>query len=326
MNIDKIPAPELRADPKLTFYEDEIDLRELFFTLWVAKWLIVGITAVFAVCSVLIALWLPNIYRAEALLAPAVEEESAGGLASLAGQFGGLASLAGISLGSSSVDKTTLAIETLQSRQFFARFINEHEVLVSLFATESWNLASNQLELDDEIYDAGSAAWVREVDPPFTPAPSVQEAHEKFREVLSVSQDAESGLVRIAIEHKSPYVAADWVRWLVEDVNRYMREADIAEARRSIEFLQQQIATTPIAEMHQLLYQLIQEQTKTIMLAEVRPEYVLKTVDPAVAPEEKAKPSRALICIIGTMLGGMLACLFVLLRNAFRPEEKGIAT
>ena len=308
-------------DTQTGFYEEEIDLRELFLTLWNAKWLIIGISAVFAIGSVVVALALPNIYRAESLLAPAAQEESGGALSGLASQFGGLASLAGISIGSSGVDKTALAIETMQSRQFLAQLIEQHDILVPLFAADKWVLSTNELQLDEDVYDASSGEWLREVDPPFTPQPSTQEAHQEFRDILSVSQDADSGLVRVAIEHKSPYVAADWVRWLVEDVNRYMRESDIAEAKRSIQFLQQQINATSIAEMQQLLFQLIQEQTKTIMLAEVRPEYVLKTIDPAIAPEEKAKPSRALICIIGTILGGMLACLFVLLRQAFRPEE-----
>jgi hypothetical protein len=66
--------------------------------------------------------------------------------------------------------------------------------------------------------------------------------------------------------------------------------------------------------MQTVFYQLIEEQTKTIMLAEVSKEYVLKTIDPANAPEEKAKPKRALIVVLGTMLGGILSVLFVLIR------------
>ena len=50
------------------------------------------------------------------------------------------------------------------------------------------------------------------------------------------------------------------------------------------------------------------------MLAEVSKEYVLKTIDPANAPEEKAKPKRALIVVLGTMLGGILSVLIVLIR------------
>ncbi len=52
-----------------TPYDDEIDLRELFPILWAGKWLIGGITFGATVIAVIVALLLPNVYRAEALLA-----------------------------------------------------------------------------------------------------------------------------------------------------------------------------------------------------------------------------------------------------------------
>jgi uncharacterized protein involved in exopolysaccharide biosynthesis len=67
---------------------------------------------------------------------------------------------------------------------------------------------------------------------------------------------------------------------------------------------------------------LIQSQTETVMLAEVRQEYVFKTIDPAVAPEEKSKPSRALICVLGTLLGGMLGVVIVLIRHYAQSEPE----
>jgi len=54
-----------------TVADDEIDLRELFLALWKGKWIIIAITFVFALGSVLYTLSLPNIYKADALLAPA---------------------------------------------------------------------------------------------------------------------------------------------------------------------------------------------------------------------------------------------------------------
>ncbi|MBB1440681.1 LPS O-antigen length regulator, partial [Shewanella sp. SG41-4] len=95
---------------------DEIDLRELFAVIWQGKWLIIAITAVFAVGAVVFAINQPNIYKSEALLAPADSEQGGGGLAALAGQFGGLASMAGINLGSrGGIDKTKMAIEVIKS-------------------------------------------------------------------------------------------------------------------------------------------------------------------------------------------------------------------
>ena len=59
---------------------------------------------------------------------------------------------------------------------------------------------------------------------------------------------------------------------------------------------------------------MIEEQAKVIMLAEVREEYVFKTIDPAIIPELKFKPKRALVCLLITFLGGVLSVLIVLVR------------
>ena len=100
-----------------TTSDDEIDLRELFAVIWQGKWLIIAITAVFAIGAVIFAIEQPNIYKSEALLAPTSEEQG-GGLSGLASQFGGLASLAGVNLGSKGgTDKTELAKQAIAAQQ-----------------------------------------------------------------------------------------------------------------------------------------------------------------------------------------------------------------
>ncbi|GAA76472.1 lipopolysaccharide biosynthesis protein [Pseudoalteromonas sp. BSi20480] len=294
--------------------DDEIDLRELFAVIWQGKWLIIAITTLFAVASVFYAINQPNIYKSEALLAPA-EQEGGGGLSALAGQFGGLASLAGVDLGGGPSNKAQLAIEVLKSRQFTSDFIQKHNILPDLMAAESWNMKTNTVVYNSEMYDAQNNKWLREVEAPFKPEPSMQEAFKVFSKIISASSDKETGMVKIAIEHVSPYVAQHWVEWLIQDINATMKQRDVLEAIKSTEFLTKQLEQTKIADIRAVLYKLIEEQTKTIMFAKVRDEYVFKTIDAALVPEEKFKPKRALIAILGTMLGGMLSVMLVLVRN-----------
>ncbi|PMG46209.1 Wzz/FepE/Etk N-terminal domain-containing protein [Shewanella sp. 10N.286.52.B9] len=302
--------------------DDEIDLRELFSVIWKGKWLIIAVTAVFAVGSVLFALSQPNTYKSEALLSPADGEQGGGGLAALAGQFGGLASMAGINLGGGGgVDKTQMAIEVVKSRQFTSEFIQKHNILADLMAAEKWDMASDTLAYDVDMFDVKNNKWIREVKAPFKPEPSMQEAYKAFSKVIAINSDKETGMVKVSVEHLSPSVAQQWVKWLVEDINLEMKQRDVAEAQRSTAFLETQIAQTNVADIRTILYQLIEEQTKTIMFAEVREEYVFKTIDPALVPEEKAGPKRALICVLGTMLGGMLAVMIVLIRHFVRKED-----
>ena len=80
-------------------YSDEIDLRELLAVLWLGKTTILSIVFLSGLMSVLVALFLPNKYTSEALLAPRVDGGAGGMLSQMASQFGGLASLAGVNLG-----------------------------------------------------------------------------------------------------------------------------------------------------------------------------------------------------------------------------------
>ena len=294
--------------------DDEIDLRELFAVIWQGKWLIIAITALFAVASVVYAINQPNIYKSEALLAPA-EQEGGGGLSALAGQFGGLASLAGVNLGGGSSNKAQLAIEVLKSRQFTSDFIQKHNILPDLMAAKTWDMQTNTVVYNSEMYDAQNNKWLREVEAPFKPEPSMQEAFKVFSKIISASTDKESGMVTVSVEHVSPSVAQQWVSWLIEDINKSMKERDVLEAVKSTDFLTQQLEQTKIADIRAVLYKLVEEQTKTIMFAKVRDEYVFKTIDAALVPEEKFKPKRALICVLGVLLGGMLSVMIVLIRH-----------
>jgi len=295
-------------------YDNEIDLRELFRVLWAGKWLIGGITFSATVISVIVVLMLPNIYRAEALLAPN-DQEAAGGLSALAAQYSGLASWAGINISGGSANKTALGLEILKSRKFISEFIERHHVLVPLMATEGWDSETGILEIDPDEFDVSSETWVREVRPPKKTIPSMQEANEEFMDILSVSQDKKSGFVKVAVEHYSPTVAKQWVDWLIEDINATIMQQDVAEAEQAISYLNEQIESTSLADLQNVFFRLIEEQTKTVMLAKVSNEYLLKTLDPAVAPEKKAKPKRALITTLATLLGAMLGILVVFIRS-----------
>ncbi|EGR1480384.1 LPS O-antigen length regulator [Vibrio parahaemolyticus] len=316
-NPNYLPYPPNPQQP----IDDEIDLRELLGALWKGKWIIIATTFVFAVGSVLYALSLPNIYKSDALLAPA-ESSGSGGLSKMAGQLGGLAALAGVNLGAGESSQTDLAVQVMKSRQFVEAFINKHDLLVPLMAAKGWDLANNKLILDEELYNPTTGKWLREPNGLRGATPTAQEAFEVFsKEVLNVSQDKESGLYTVSVKNYSPYIAQQWVNWLIEDINKVMRERTIAETSQNLAYLNAQLQKTAVTDMQSTFYKLIEEQTKSLMLAEVQEEFIFKIVDPAVVPEQKDGPKRAMICVLGTFLGGMLSVAIVLVCFAFRKED-----
>jgi len=297
------------------FHDDEIDLRELFSVLWAAKKLIVAVTAVFALVSVIFAISQPNKYEASALLTPA-QNSSAGlsGVLDNLGGLGGLASLAGVEIGAGSGGEAEIAQEILLSWGFVEKFVEENNLAVEVFAADGWDRESNQLSIDNDLYDIDEKRWTRNPPSGKTVNPTSWELYKEFLELVSISTDKKTGLISLSVEYYSPYIARQWVDQLVVAINQYMQQRKLQMVNTNIEYLEAQILKTSIARMKEVFYIVIEEQIKNKMLAEASPEYVFVTVSPAMVPEVKSQPKRALICILGVLLGGMLSVAFVLIR------------
>jgi len=316
-NLQSLSAMNAQLSTNAYSSDDEIDLRELWNAIWQGKWLIIGITSIFAVASVIYALSLPDEYKSTVLLAPA-SSSSSSSLSKLGGQFGGLASLAGINLGSGGAeDKSVIAMEIIKTWDFLEAFIVDNNIQVEIFAAEGWDRNSNQLLIDPDLFDMKSNKWVRKFDTGRgeKSEPSSWELFEEIKDRISISQDKTSGLISLSVDYYSPVIAKEWADKLVKSINFHLQKQDREEATKSIAYLNKKIKETNITDMQSVFYQLIEEQTKTLMLAEVSDEYVFRTLSPAKVAEEKAKPKRALIAILGFLLGGMLAVIIVFIRH-----------
>lgn len=300
--------------------EDEIDLRELFATLWRGKWVILMLTVVFAAGGVAYALSQPNVYTASALLAPASDETGS----RVSGQLAGLASLAGVNIGSGSTNKTAIAKEVLQSRAFLSDFIRRHNLAVPLMATKAWDVDQEKWVVDTEKYDPAAGAWATD-DEDKTLEPTDWDLVNAFREQLNVAESKNNSMVTVTLSSLSPIAAKEWLELLMKDLNAHMRDQDVADAEASIKYLEGKLQETNVAGMQQVFYQLIENQTRTIMLANAQQEYVFKTIDPAVVPQEKSGPKRTLIFVVAAVLGGMFGMFVVFVMAFFWADDKNSA-
>lgn len=298
--------------------DDEMDLRQLFATLWWGKWIVIATTILFAVAGVFFALNKPNIYQASVLLAPA---QDGGGVKGISGQLGGLANLAGINLDGGSSNQIIMAKEVLQSRAFLTDFIHRHNLIIPLMAAEAWDMENENWEINLEVYNPDADEWLTD-EKGESLKPTDWDMVKKLRENhLNLSTNEETGMVTLNIKSQSPPVAKQWAEWLVDDINEHMREQDVQEAEARIAYLEAKLSETNIAGMQQVFYQLIESETRTVMLANAQNEYIFKTVDPAVVPQEKSEPKRALIAVVATILGGMLG-IFIVFVSAFLRSVK----
>ena len=273
--------------------EDEIDLLELIRTVLQAWKIIVGITIVCIGLAVAYALYSPEVFKAETLLAPAQEEES--GVSSALSQFGGLAAMAGISIPSDSNIEQVVA--TLNSRKFLLTYINQNNLIPVLF---------------EEVWDEASQSWLVQTQ---EDEPTEQKAIKYFKnDLLAISEDKKSGLITLSISWKDPAIAAEWANDLVKQLNEQLQEKAITDSQKRIGYLEQELAKTTLQDMRAVLYNLLESEKQKAMLANVNEDFALKVIDPAVAPETREKPKRIFIVALGGVCGvflGIFAVFFI---------------
>lgn len=284
---------------------NEVSFRELASVVGRHKWLICAVTLVFAVASVALALHLPNEYTATVILRPA---NNTGGseLGNLAGKFGGIAALAGMNLkGSSNSEKPEQAIALLRTQGFLDHFIKKYNLAVPIYASDGWDSYSNRLQINTELYNVKTGEWIKRFKSPLGPVsgPTESDLYHAFSKRIQASEDKDTGLVTLKVEFYSPYVAKQWADELVNELNRVFELQDRVEASKSIEYLNNQLQRTQVADMRTYLYLLLEEQLKKLMLTKVSNGYVFETLSPAFVPDQKSGPHRLVIAALGTILG-----------------------
>lgn len=293
----------------LNQYDDEVSLKVILTEIWSAKITIILITSIFAIGSVFYALSLPNQYKATTILAPSQKDSSA--ISSSLSQFGGLGSLAGLNIGISESNLTHIAKEIMVSRNFIENFIINNELGNDLGAVIGWNEEDNTLIYNENEYDIKTKQWKNKES-----IPSKWNLYQTFRGMIYIEQEMD--LVRVSLEHYSPYIAKEWLDLYLKAINEHMQERQVTKVSNNIEYLKQQIDRTSMTEMQAVFYNIIEEQIKSKMLAEANPDYAFTPVNPSMIPEERSRPKRALLCIFITLVGGMISVIWVFVYRFIR--------
>jgi uncharacterized protein involved in exopolysaccharide biosynthesis len=264
---------------------DDIDLAAMWRVAWGSKYLISALALLTAAIAGFVALNITPIFRADIVVLPV--RSGMGGMGNLSNQIGGLASLAsvaGINLDSGGgADREAKAI--LDSRRLAEEFIKQKNLLEVLVPRSS----------------KPSTMWL---------------AVKAFRDnVITIREDKRTGETTVNINWKNPAIAAQWANGYVALANERIRARAIDEANRNLKFLNEQIEKTRVVEVQKSMFNLVENETKTLMLANVRAEYAFTVVDPAVAPERKISPHRSIYIVVGALFGAMLGFLIAYVRR-----------
>jgi uncharacterized protein involved in exopolysaccharide biosynthesis len=265
--------------------EGEIDVVSVFWAVWDQKYLVIALSLVGGIIAAILALTAVPMFRAQVVVTE-VHDRGMGAAGSTLGQLGGLASIAGLNLGSNSTDAERPAF--LESRGLVEAFVRRYK-LAPLINGDS---------------NLGDPVWF---------------AVERFRKnVIDVHEEKLKGTTTITMIWNDPEVAARWANDFVALANELISTRAIQESTRNIDYLNKQLAQTNVVEIQHVMYGLIENETKSLMLAHGRAEYAFNVVDPAVRAEVRFSPRRTLMVISGLFIGGFVGSLVAWLRKTLR--------
>lgn len=279
--------------------------------------------AVFSFLSILILLIIlvniDNKYESTAVL-HASEKES--DLASMASQFSGLAAIAGVTVsGSDEISNSEIALEVLKSKDFFLRLYEHPEFLLNLMAYDSFDPLSKLSTYKNKEYDVINNKWVRNVSYPKEVIPSINEAYKQFfKENFLISKDETSGIITLSVIHESPFIAQEWLNFIIFNINDFMRNIEVSRAQKALDFLKTQMSTSANSELLKVLANMAEAKYQTIMLSEVSDEFVFRTIQKPSFSNFKKSPNRAYLAVFFSLFAVIFFSSFALIAASYNKK------
>lgn len=295
------PLPANRYFLELGHVPEAVSLLDIWDALARRKKTILAVVAVFVGFFAALSLVIPVKYQANVVI---LENQLLDSNAS-----GGSSSSSSDSV-SIDVDFTVNeAIAMITSRSILSRYIEQHNLLPILFASD---------------WDSASGTWAPRF---WRKEPTVLAGYKKMADdVIEVSTDVESGLTSVDVNWTDPVLAQTWANSIVAEVNDVLRKRAIAEAEKSLRYLEKEIPATGSVEIQDSLFELVKAQKAKIVAANVYDDYAFRVIDPAVVPEDPAIPHLTLVLVlvggvIGTFMGITLALLLNLIETARKSRQ-----
>ena len=285
----RTPEPSAPFPPGYYGYddEDEISLVDLFMVLLKRKWLIMGLVFLTAVGAVTISLSLTNIYRSEATISARQQEQTSS--RALSGALGGLGGIVAGEFGLGGGSEADIIEVLLKSRRLAEIVVERYDLLPALFK-EKW--------------DSQRGAWLE------NPGPTMQDAYRLINNsLLKVGRDRKTDVITLGVEHEQPEFARQMASYYITELSEQLRAKVVKDAQENMRFLDEQLERTSDPLLREKIYNMLAKEIEKDTFARAQTYYGFYVLDPPIAPDpdKKAKPKRALICILSVMVAFFVA-------------------
>lgn len=281
--------------------DDGIHVFQLLALLWRGKWAISLSIVLCASIAGTYALRATPWFRGDVLVA----QTTNGGAGSALGSLGALASLAGVNVEPGGGSQNAVAV--LRSRQLARDFIEAAHIEPDLLKAQAQEagMFGRQATEKGDIRDA------------------VAFFDEKVR---FVGEDRRTGLVNLSITWLDPVVAAEWANQFIKLANARLKQQALEQSQGNIAYLRKELLSTNVPSLQQALSKVLESEMQKMLMAQGGEAYAFKIIDLAVVPRDKVRPKRLVIVVGGAVLGFLLGCCWVFLRQSHANHKFRVKT
>ena len=293
--------------------EDEIDLKELFSTIWNNKFKIVFFVFIVTSLTIIYTLSLPNSYISQTLLVPQTKAKtSLGGLGALAG-------MAGIDIGSSGgdIDIEASLNTILKDFEFEKRLIKKYN-LVEKLKPKKENLVF-ALSYDG-IYNFLHKA---KKDEKLSYDDMVFNTYKTILDTISITKDKKSGIISLKAENPDRFLAKELVNIYLKELTSHLRDIEMKDIQKQIDYYTKEMQIVDEISMKEQLSQLSSSLIQKKVLSKANEFYNVRQFTKAQVAyiKDKSKPKRALIVIVGFITSFILGIFMVFLLEFIKKEN-----
>jgi LPS O-antigen subunit length determinant protein (WzzB/FepE family) len=298
---------------------DEIDLKDLFSTLWRGKiYIILVVTAsVFFASHYLQSA--ERLYTVEYKLKPVGESKQATASSAL----GSLASISGISMASSSKDYTIFK-ELITSPEVSKIIFENKKIIRDIFRSE-WNESIKNFSRPQKskaqifVSDA-KRVLTGNIEREYMP-PNPRRLAAFIYKNIQISENQVTGFIKFTSETAKPELILSLLIEATEASDKLMRQRYINFAIEPLTFYKEKISTARSREHRQALASLIAKEEQKLMLASRGKYFVAEPyIDPKISLYPTS-PRPKMILSLSLIVGFFIGAVLVLIRHARKKEN-----
>ena len=299
--------------------DDELDLRELFMTLYRGK---IIIMAFIVIAFALGAIYLNNTerkYTVTYLLKSVGSKQKENSFS----KYNNLATLAGIGIPTSSDNDLMLFKELITSNEVAEIVLKKKNLLKAVFAGE-WDEALGDFSEQEKSANVkkiiSAKMFLTGTKPAPYIAPNANRLASYFKNNVNLSINKETGFLVLSSEVSNPELILKLMLNFVKATDDIKRQRYIDFSEEPLEYYKNKLRTARSREHREALASLISAEEQKLMFASKGTYFVAEPFIKPVIGTHPSSPNSKLTLALSLVLGMFIGCAFVLIKNLFRNE------